>query len=127
MTKFSERLHSYWTHDLPKKDNEEEWEKMVTKLQICKQCVSINIMIDHIFHKSAKVCVGIEHENNYKVYHDALTLFISTDTYHYMKAKSYYTHMSFLQNNLSKGSVYVKRMVDMRLEVMHLNTYLNQD
>ena len=68
----------------PDPDGEEEWEKMVAKSQGCKNFVSINRLIDHIFIDSAKIFVGTEHDNDYKVYHDALTLFVATDSYAYM-------------------------------------------
>jgi len=111
----------------PDPDGEEAWEKMVAKSQICKHFVSINRMIDHIFIESAKVFVGTEHADDYKVYHDALSLFVAKDSYDYMKLKGYYVHLIVPQNGLSRGTVYAFRMVGMRPEVMPLDAHLNQD
>ena len=59
-------------------------EKMVEKLPVCKNFVLINKIIDHIFQESANSFVGIVHKNNWKVYHDAMTLFVAADSYEYM-------------------------------------------
>lgn len=100
---------------------------MAAKPQICKTYVSIVRMTDHIFYKPAKIFVGTEHKNDYKIYHDTLTLFVANDSYDYMKAKLYYSHLMVPQNGLSEGTVYAKRMVGMYPEVMPLNAYINQD
>ena len=60
------------------------------------------------------------------IYHDALTLFVATESYKYMRAKGYYDHIIVPLNGLSDGTLYAKRMVGMRPEVMPLDTHLNQ-
>ena len=99
----------------------------MVKPQACKNFVSINRLIDHIFIESAKIFVGTEHENDYKVYHDALNLSVATDSYAYIREKGYYSHLIVPQNGLSQGTVYARRMVGMRPEVMPLDAHLNQD
>ena len=63
-------------------------------------------MIDHIFQESAKVFVGTVQEKDWKVYHNALSLFVAADPYKYMGTKGYYVHLIVLRNGLSAGIVY---------------------
>ena len=61
------------------------------------------------------------------VYHDALSLFVASESYDYMKEKGYYEHLIVPQNGLSEGTVYANRMVGMRPEAIPLDAHLNQD
>ena len=61
------------------------------------------------------------------VYHDALSLFVSKESYEYMQTKGYFEHFIVPLNGLSADTPYAHRMFGMRPEAMTLDSHLNQD
>ena len=78
-----------------------EWKDKVRNSVQMRRFMSINTLIDHIFSSSAKVFKGTKYEANWKVYHDALTMFVSEDSLKYMRSKGYYPHLILQQNGLN--------------------------
>jgi len=89
--------------------------------------VSINKLIDHMFVESEKVFRGTIHEDDWFIYHDALTLFSSAVSLQYMSDKGYKDHLILPQLGCNDGTNYKNRMVGMRPEMMPLDAHLNQD
>ena len=52
-----------------------------------KKYCSINELIDHMFECSKELFKGTTHENDYMVYHDALSLMTGKDPIEYMKKR----------------------------------------
>ena len=67
------------------------------------------------------------HEDDWVLYHDALTLFTAAESMQYMRLKGYLNHFILPQHRCNDGAPYANRMVGMRPEVMPLDAHLNQD
>ena len=80
-----------------------------------------------MFWETAKVFADTKYNNNWMIYHDALLLFVAAEWYDYIQRKGYYNHLIVPLNGLSEGTLYAKRMVGMRPEVIPLDAHLNQD
>ena len=80
-----------------------------------------------MFIETKKIFVGTTHQDDWMLYHDALSLFTAKDSYNYMKERGYYEHLILPQNGLSSGTIYSDRMVGMRPDAMPLDAHLNQD
>ena len=62
----------------------------IKKSKLVAHYCSINDLIDHIFTASAAVFKNTVHEDDWVVYHDALSLMTSAKAVQYMKDKGYY-------------------------------------
>ena len=75
--------------------------------------------------------MGTQHENEWYVYHDALSLFTSTNSIAYMKQKNYFQHLILpengLNNKINGSSNFANRVVGNHFEMMPLDSHLNQD
>ena len=111
----------------PDPDGRELWEIMVSKSKVCKNFISVNRMIDHMFRETNKAFEGTTHQDDWMIYHDALSLFVAKESYQYMHEKGYFRHLIMPQLGLNRGTVYIHRMVGMRPEVMPMDAHLNQD
>ena len=118
---------SRYPNPVPDERGKLEWEVKVSNSVSCKAFVSIYDMIDHMFSESAKVFKGTTHEEDWAIYHDALSLFTATEAMQYMDRKGYLGHLILPQHGCNSGTVYANRMVGMRPEVMPLDSHLNQD
>ena len=67
------------------------------------------------------------HNDDWVVYHDALSLFTANDSIKYMQKQGYLDHLILPHNVCNQGTPYADRMVGMRPEVMPLDSHLNQD
>ena len=105
----------------------ETWETYISKTEACRNKVSINKLIDHMFEETRKVFEGTIHESDWFIYHDALTLFSSATSLRYMEMKGYKAHLILPELGLNDGTIYINRMVGMRPELMPMDAHLNQD
>ena len=105
----------------------DDWENKISESVTCKKYCSIFHLIDHMFIETEKVFQNTKHENDWMIYHDALSLFTSKESTDYMQAKGYTQHLILPQFDCNKGTVYANRMVGMRPEIMPLDCHLNQD
>ena len=80
-----------------------------------------------MFVESKKIFEGTKFENEWYVYHDALSLLTSKASTEYMKQKGFYSHLILPQNGLNSGTVYAHRVVGNHPEMMPLDSHLNQD
>ena len=80
-----------------------------------------------MFIESAKIFEGTTHQDDWVIYHDALSLFASTKSLQYMTDKGYCAHLILPQLGCNDGTIYANRMVGMRPEMMPLDAHLNQD
>ena len=106
---------------------EKEWEAKISESPTCKKYVCIVRLIEHMFRETAKIFVDTVHEDDWILYHDALTLFTAAESMQYMRAKGYLNHLILPQHRCNAGTPYANRMVGMRPEVMPLDAHLNQD
>ena len=63
---------------------------MEKKCSVYSIYCSINDLIDHMFIESEKIMKGTIHEDDYMVYHDALSLMTGKAPIDYMKSKGYW-------------------------------------
>ena len=105
----------------------DDWETKIGSSDACRNKVSINKLVDHMFVESALIFQGTIHENDWVLYHDALTLFSSAASLQYMSDKGYKDHLILPQLGCNDGTIYKNRMVGMRPEMMPLDAHLNQD
>ena len=105
----------------------DDWETYISKTEACRNKVSINKLIDHMFEETRKIFKGTTHENDWYIYHDALTLFSSATSLQYMEEKGHKSHLILPELGCNDGTIYANRMVGMRPEVMPMDAHLNQD
>lgn len=70
-------------------------------------------MIDHITLQTEKIFKGTTHEQDWMVYHDALSLFVANESYKYMRRMGFYEHLIVPLNRFSTRTPYTHRMVGM--------------
>ena len=83
------------------------YEKELRNTTALQNSCTINDLIDHIFTESEKIFQGTAYEDNWYVYHDALSLLTSKKAVDYMKEKGYYKHLIlplFGLNDVINGS-----------------------
>ena len=79
---------------------------MITKLSVCNKVASINSLKDHMFIETENIFKGTVHEDDWVVYHDALSLFTANDSVEYMRNKGYLDHLILPQNGCNQGTAY---------------------
>ena len=67
----------------------DQWESYMRKSPTFANSVLITEYIDHMMRESALVMKGTKFEDNWRVYHDALSLMTSKDTKKWMDEKGY--------------------------------------
>ena len=60
------------------------WEIYTSKIEACRNKVSIKKLIDYIFIETENVFKGTTHENDWCIYYDELTMFSSATSLQYM-------------------------------------------
>ena len=103
----------------------DEWQKHVSNSQKCKKFVSINTLIDHIFEASRDVFKGTVYEDDFFVYHDALSFMTSKESQNYCLQKGY--RLILPQLGLNKGTIYNNRPIGNLPALMPMDAHLNED
>ena len=107
------------------------WKTQMAASSTMSTSSNINNLIEHIFMKSKEAFVGTLYENEWYVYHDALSLFTSAKSIEYMKQKGYYKNLILSKNGLNdlvNGSTsFACRVVGNHYEMMPLDSHLFQD
>ena len=103
----------------------DEWRKHVSNSQKCKKFVSINTLIDHIFEASRDFFKGTVYEDDFFVYHDALSFMTSKESQNYCLQKGY--RLILPQLGLNKGTIYNNRPVGNLPALMPMDAHLNKD
>jgi predicted flap endonuclease-1-like 5' DNA nuclease len=110
---------------------EEFWEAKLKQASHMSAYVCITEMVTHIHDESARVMKGTVHENDWKFYHDALSLMTAKDTIAWMKKMDYYKRWILPIEGLFHDDpalkVYIGRPVGDSPENMPWDTSLNQD
>ena len=103
-------------------------DKWKQKSKTCRGFCSINELIDHMFTESEKMFKGTINEDDYAVYHDALSLMTANEPIEYMKRKGYWDRLIRPLFNVTKHlGCYHNRFVGNHPYVMPLDAHLNQD
>ena len=103
----------------------EDWKK---KCSFLSRFVLVNDFIDFMFTEAKNVMKGTVHEQDYVVFHDALSLFTGKEPVAYMKEKGYWDKlvrpMLGINDNLKR---FENRVVGNHPYLMPLDAHLNQD
>ena len=91
----------------------------------CNKSVSINKLIDHLFSASKEFFLGTAYEDDFFVYHDALSLITSANSQAYCNEKGY--RLILPQLDLNKGTIYENRPIGNIPWEMPMDAHLNQD
>ena len=90
--------------------------------------ISINKLIDHMFSEAKRLMANTVHQNDFFVYHDALSLMTGKDSIKYMQEKGYWDRLIRPLNGLNdKYSRYKDRVIGKHPYLMPLDAHLNQD
>ncbi|CAJ1940687.1 unnamed protein product [Cylindrotheca closterium] len=107
------------------------WEEELRKVLHRNGSVSIAHQVDHIVHESAQTMTGTKPEDDWRFYHDALTLMTSADLIDYMKAKGIYHRWILPEQGLFEDDTALKhyrgRPPGDSPELMPWDNNLNQD
>ena len=110
---------------------EEEWESKIKTCGRVRGHVCITDMVDHIFLETKKAFVGTTHQEDYWVYHDALTLMTDKECRKYMDDKGYTKHWILPEQKLLYDDPdlipYRDRPIGNSPELCCLDNSLNKD
>ena len=71
----------------PDNEDEELWVTEIGKSAQYRKLVSMNKLIGHMFTQTAETFEKTKHKNDWKSYHDTLSLFVTAKSYSYMREK----------------------------------------
>ena len=110
-----------------------EWEAKLKNSAALSKFTVISDYIDHIFCESKKVMRGTKHQDDWMVYHDALSLMTAKESKDYMREKDYLKRWILPSHDLFEDSPdlanykYAKNPPGNSPEFMPWDTHLNKD
>ena len=109
----------------------ELWREIIEKTHYMKQFTCVTKMIDHIFEETRKVYLSTTHENDWMLYHDALSLMTARECRDYIRGKGYESHWILPEQDLFHDDptlkAYRNRPVGNSPELCSLDSCLNKD
>ena len=90
-----------------------------------RRFVCITDMVDHMFKETEKIFKGTKHEDDWMVYHDALSLMTAVECRQWMQEKGYLKRW-VLPININIGTRYANRPIGNSPEMMPLDTHCNK-
>ena len=108
------------------------WEVMIKKSPSLSSSVVISDYIDHMMTESAKVMLGTKHQDDWVIYHDALSLMTAERTKNWMETKNYLGKWILPSHNLYDNLDEIKKKyknnpLGNSPEFMPWDAHLNQD
>ena len=103
------------------------WMDYAQKGPILRKNVCITDIIDYIFNETKKVFVGTKYEDNFLIYHDALSQLGEKEAYEYIISKGYDKHWLSPLLGINAGTTWAHRPTGNSPEFMPLDRNLFRD